>query len=188
MDSVASSVHTYQLDNVICHSYNKALFFYLANTLFRFFSRAAGDFERRKKRRSSLKYSIPLLSAVITSPELAQPSSHWGREWTKQNDTSMVLQINCYPPSRESLSSATKNNERRLSIFLFLYQKCCGVEWRVSRVHLLKRLKTWTATRSISVSVQRWECKFSSTFHIYFLKDWLREFAQVSQTSKLQIS
>ena len=60
----------------------------------------------------------------------------------------------CYPPGRESLSSATKNNERWLRIFLFLYQKSCGVEWRVTRVHLLKGLKTWSVTSSIG-------CKFS---------------------------
>lgn len=108
MDSVASSVHTYQLDNVIRHSNNKALFFYLANTLFRFFSRAAGDFERRKKRRSSLKYSIPLLSAVITSPELAQPSSHWGGselnrmtlQWCYKLTVTHPVEKVCPPPLR----------------------------------------------------------------------------------------
>ena len=65
MDSVASSVHTYQLDNVICHSYNKALFFYLANTLFRFFSRAAGDFERRKKRLAEAHWNIRFLFSLL---------------------------------------------------------------------------------------------------------------------------
>lgn len=49
-------------------------------------------------------------------------------------------QNNYHPPCGERLSSSAKNNERRLSGFLFFNEKRGGVEWGVTGVHLLKRL------------------------------------------------